>query len=138
MTQLTAFTANELLALFRSGEASPVEVTQAVLQRIARLNPLLNAFCRVDEAAALNSARQSESRWQAHRRSGVAVLPLDGVPMSIKDLILTQGWPTLRGSRTVNPQQNWDVDAPVTARLRQAGAVLLGKTTTRPESLISK
>ena len=50
--------------------------------------------------------------------------------MSIKDLILTQGWPTLRGSKTVNPDQPWEVDAPVTARLREAGAVLLGKTTT--------
>jgi len=52
------------------------------------------------------------------------------VPLSIKDLILTQGWPTLRGSKTVNPDQPWEVDAPVTARLREAGAVLLGKTTT--------
>jgi aspartyl-tRNA(Asn)/glutamyl-tRNA(Gln) amidotransferase subunit A len=130
MTDLTQFTAIQLLGLYRSGEASPVEATQAVLQRIARLNPLLNAFCLVDEAAAMASARQSEARWQAHRRSGAGVLSLDGVPMSIKDLILTQGWPTLRGSKTVNPDQPWEVDAPVTARLREAGAVLLGKTTT--------
>jgi aspartyl-tRNA(Asn)/glutamyl-tRNA(Gln) amidotransferase subunit A len=50
--------------------------------------------------------------------------------VSIKDLILTRGWPTLRGSRTVDPEQRWDVDAPATARLREAGAVLIGKTTT--------
>ena len=130
MTDLTQFTAIQLLGLYRTGEASPVEATQAVLQRIARLNPLLNAFCLIDEAAAMASARQSEARWQAHRRSGAGVLSLDGVPMSIKDLILTQGWPTLRGSKTVNPDQPWEVDAPVTARLREAGAVLLGKTTT--------
>jgi len=130
MADLTQCTAIQLLGLYRSGEASPAEATQAVLQRIARLNPLLNAFCWVDEAAAMASARQSEARWQAYRRRGAGVLPLDGVPMSIKDLILTQGWPTLRGSKTVNPDQPWDVDAPVTARLRQAGAVLLGKTTT--------
>ena len=130
MTQLTSCTATELLALYRSGQASPVEATQAVLERIARLNPLLNAFCLVDEQAALASAHLSEARWQAHRHSGAAVLPLDGVPLSIKDLILTQGWPTLRGSKTVNPDQPWEVDAPVTARLREAGAVLLGKTTT--------
>jgi aspartyl-tRNA(Asn)/glutamyl-tRNA(Gln) amidotransferase subunit A len=130
MTDLTQFTAIQLLGLYRSGEASPVEATQAVLQRIARLNPLLNAFCLIDEAAAMASARQSEARWQAHRRSGAGVLSLDGVPMSIKDLILTQGWPTLRGSKTVNLDQPWEVDAPVTARLREAGAVLLGKTTT--------
>ncbi len=130
MADLTQCTATQLLGLYRSGQASPVEATQAVLQRIARLNPLLNAFCLIDESAAMASAHLSEARWQAHRRSGADVLPLDGVPLSIKDLILTQGWPTLRGSKTVNPDQPWEVDAPVTARLREAGAVLLGKTTT--------
>ena len=130
MADLTQCTATQLLGLYRSGQASPVEATQAVLQRIARLNPLLNAFCLIDEAAAMASAHHSEARWQAHRRSGDGVLPLDGVPLSIKDLILTQGWPTLRGSKTVNPDQPWEVDAPVSARLREAGAVLLGKTTT--------
>jgi aspartyl-tRNA(Asn)/glutamyl-tRNA(Gln) amidotransferase subunit A len=130
MADLTQCTATQLLGLYRSGQASPVEATQAVLQRIARLNPLLNAFCLIDEAAAMASAHLSEARWQAHRRSGADVLPLDGVPLSIKDLILTQGWPTLRGSKTVNPDQPWEVDAPVSARLRESGAVLLGKTTT--------
>ncbi len=130
MADLTQCTATQLLGLYRSGQASPVEATQAVLQRIARLNPLLNAFCLIDESAAMASAHHSEARWQAHRRSGADVLPLDGVPLSIKDLILSQGWPTLRGSKTVNPDQPWEVDAPVTARLREAGAVLLGKTTT--------
>ena len=130
MADLTHQTAEQLLTLFRDGAVSPVEVTQEVLQRIQRINPLINAFCLVDEEAALASARISEQRWQAYRHSGAAVGALEGVPASIKDLILTQGWPTLRGSRTVNPNQAWDVDAPVTARLREAGAVLLGKTTT--------
>ena len=130
MADLTHQTAEQLLTLFRDGAVSPLEVTQEVLQRIQRINPLINAFCLVDEEAALASARISEQRWQAHRHSGAAVGALEGVPASIKDLILTQGWPTLRGSRTVNPNQAWDVDAPVTARLREAGAVLLGKTTT--------
>jgi len=125
-TQLTDCTATDLLALYRSGAASPVEATQAVLQRIAQLNPQLNAFCLVDADAALASARASEARWQA----GTATGALDGVPASIKDLILTRGWPTLRGSRTVAPDQPWEVDGPVVARLREAGAVLLGKTTT--------
>ena len=129
-TDLTHCTAHELLALYRSGQASPVETTQAVLSRIQRLNPRLNAFCLVDDEAALTSARASEARWQAHRQQGIAVGALDGVPTSIKDLILTRGWPTLRGSRTIDPAQPWEVDAPATARLREAGAVLLGKTTT--------
>lgn len=130
MTDLTQLSAAELLALYKAGTASPVDVTQQVLQKIARLNPVINAFCWVDEAAALAAASLSEQRWQAHRRDGAAVGALEGVPVSIKDLILTKGWPTLRGSRTVDPQQAWTVDAPVTARLREAGAVLLGKTTT--------
>jgi aspartyl-tRNA(Asn)/glutamyl-tRNA(Gln) amidotransferase subunit A len=125
-TDLTKCTATTLLELYRRREASPVEVTRAVLDRIERLNPVLNCFALVAADEALDSARASEGRW----RSGEPVGPLDGVPVSIKDLILTRGWPTLRGSRTVDPSQPWDVDAPVTARLREAGAVLVGKTTT--------
>ena len=124
--QLAEFTATELLRAYRNGAASPVEATQAVLARIERLNPQLNAFCLVDADAALQQARASEARWQR----GAPIGLLDGVPTSIKDLILTRGWPTLRGSRTVDPAQPWEIDAPATARLREAGAVLLGKTTT--------
>ncbi len=129
-TDLADFNATELLALYRSRQASPVEATQAVLARIERLNPVLNAFCLVDGERALQSARDSEVRWQAFHRDGTPCGELDGVPVSIKDLILTKGWPTLRGSHTVARDQAWDVDAPATARLREAGAVLLGKTTT--------
>ena len=130
MSELTTFAAHQLLALYRSGSLSPVEVTNAVLARIEQLNPAINAFCLVDADRALDNARQSEQRWQAHRHNGAAVGALEGVPTSIKDLILTRDWPTLRGSRTINPAQAWEIDAPVTARLREAGAVLLGKTTT--------
>jgi aspartyl-tRNA(Asn)/glutamyl-tRNA(Gln) amidotransferase subunit A len=126
MTDLTALTAAELLALYRSGQTSPTEVTSAVLARIERVNPVINAFCHVAADDALASAAASTERW----RKGAPCGPLDGVPVSIKDLIVTKGWPTLRGSRTVDPNQAWDVDAPATARLREAGAVLLGKTTT--------
>jgi aspartyl-tRNA(Asn)/glutamyl-tRNA(Gln) amidotransferase subunit A len=125
-TDLADCSATELLALYAARRASPVEALQAVLARVERLNPLLNAFCLVDAETALAAARASESRWQAGAPTGA----LDGVPVSIKDLILTRGWPTLRGSRTVDPQQPWDVDAPATARLREAGAVLFGKTCT--------
>ncbi len=117
-TDLTQCTAHELLQIYRSGQASPVDVTQAVLARIERLNPRLNAFCLVDADAALASARASEARWRAHRSGGAPVGELDGVPTSIKDLILTRGWPTLRGSRTIDPQQASEVGAPATARLR--------------------
>ncbi len=125
-TDLAECTAHELLAMYRRGQASPVEATTAVLARIDRLNPQLRAFCHVAHEEALASARASEARWQRGEPCG----DLDGVPASVKDLILARGWPTLRGSRTVNPDQSWDVDAPATSRLREAGAVLLGKTTT--------
>jgi aspartyl-tRNA(Asn)/glutamyl-tRNA(Gln) amidotransferase subunit A len=125
-THLAECTATELLRLYRSGAASPVEATREVLARIERLNPQLKAFVLVDAEAALQQARASEARWQ----QGAPLGPLDGVPASIKDLILTRGWPTLRGSRTVDPGQPWSVDAPASARLREAGAVLLGKTAT--------
>jgi aspartyl-tRNA(Asn)/glutamyl-tRNA(Gln) amidotransferase subunit A len=125
-TDLADCSATELLALYRSRQASPLEATQAVLARIARLNPELRAFSHVAHEDALAAARASEARWLLGAPCG----PLDGVPASIKDLILTQGWPTLRGSHTVDADQPWDVDAPATARLREAGAVLLGKTAT--------
>lgn len=130
MNELCTFTASELLALYRSGQTSPVEVTRAILQRIDQFNGTLNAYCLVDPEQAISNAKISEQRWQAHRQQGAAVGMLEGIPVSIKDLILTRGWPTLRGSRTVDPAQAWEIDAPVTARLREAGAVLLGKTTT--------
>lgn len=125
-TDLADCTATDLLAMYRSKQASPVEATDAVLARIERLNPKLLAFCHLAGSEALESARASEARWQR----GEPIGALDGVPTSIKDLILTKGWPTLRGSRAVDAAQAWDVDAPASARLREAGAVLLGKTST--------
>jgi aspartyl-tRNA(Asn)/glutamyl-tRNA(Gln) amidotransferase subunit A len=125
-TDLCALSATDLLALYRKKAVSPVEATRAVLARIERLNPILNAFCLVDKKQAMEKAKQSEQRWLRNSPMG----QLDGVPVSIKDLLLTRGWPTLRGSRTVDPKGPWNDDAPVVARLREHGAVLLGKTTT--------
>jgi len=126
MTDLADCTASELLTLYQARQASPVEATRAALARIDRLNPALRAFSYVAGEEALAGARQSEARWQRGEPCG----PLDGVPASIKDLILTRGMPTLRGSRTIDAAQAWEIDAPAAARLREAGAVILGKTTT--------
>ena len=123
---LTAVSASDLIALYRAGKASPVEATQAVLARIAATRETLNPFVLVDEEAALAAARESERRWRAGEPRGL----VEGVPISIKDLVLTRGWPTLRGSLTTDPDQDWNEDAPAVARLREHGAVLLGKTTT--------
>jgi aspartyl-tRNA(Asn)/glutamyl-tRNA(Gln) amidotransferase subunit A len=118
--------ATQLVAAYRAGELSPVEATQDALDRIDQLDRQVRAFCLVDADRALEAAKASERRWQ----QGLPQGPVDGVPVSIKDVYLTQGWPTLRGSRLVSPDQEWPFDGPAITRLREQGAVLLGKTTT--------
>lgn len=126
MTGPALMTAAELLGLYRSGELSPVEATRAVLDRIEEQDPRVNAYCLVDADSALEQAKTSEERYSRGEPSG----KLDGVPASIKDVFLTRGWPTLRGSRAISPQGPWKDDAPLVSRLREHGAVLVGKTTT--------
>ena len=126
MADLAALNAADLSAGFAAREFSPVEVTKALLARIESLDKSINAFCLLDETATLAQAQASQMRWQ----KGAPLSALDGVPVAIKDLLLTKGWPTLRGSKVIDPQQAWNDDAPAVARLREAGAVLLGKTTT--------
>ena len=125
MSELATLTAARLLEGYRKHELSPVEVARAVMQRIETFNPRFNAFCRVSEKIEEDS-RASEARWLAGQPKGL----LDGVPVSVKDLVLTKGWPTLRGSKAVDPKGPWNDDAPASARLREHGALLLGKTTT--------
>jgi aspartyl-tRNA(Asn)/glutamyl-tRNA(Gln) amidotransferase subunit A len=124
--EITQLSAAELVGLYRRGELSPVEATRAVLERIEARNPAINAYCLVRGDEALAAARASEGRWAAGEPAGL----LDGVPTSVKDLLLTSGWPTLRGSRTTGVAGPWTADAPAVARLREHGAVLVGKTTT--------
>jgi len=119
-------TAADLSAAFAGRALSPREAATAFLDRIEALDGAINAFCLVDRDTTLRQAAESEARW----RAGAPLSPLDGVPVAIKDILLTRGWPTLRGSRTVDPGGPWEVDAPAVARLREAGAVLIGKTTT--------
>ena len=118
--------ATALIEHYRRKVLSPVEVARAVLDRIGMLQPSLNAFLLVDDEAALAAARASEARWMQGAPQGL----VDGVPASVKDVMIAKGWPTLRGSRTVRRDQPWDEDAPFVARLREHGAVLVGKTTT--------
>ncbi len=136
MDDLTFSSAATLAAAFRRRSLSPVEATKAILARIDRLNPGINAYCHVAHESALADARASEARWA----KGAPLSPLDGVPAGIKDLLVTRGMPTLRGSKTVDdgsplaaaqsPEARWPDDAPAVARLREAGAVILGKTCT--------
>lgn len=118
--------ATVLVESYRRKTISPVEATRIALKRIADLDGALNAFSLVDADGALASARAAEARWMKGTPAG----PIDGVPVTIKDLMLTKGWPTLRGSKLVARDQPWDEDAPSVARLKEYGAVILGKTTT--------
>ncbi|GAA4552379.1 amidase [Amycolatopsis samaneae] len=124
-SDLAQWTAGQLGAAYASGDLSPVEATWAALQAVDTYHDL-HAFAHVDREGAIEQATASEQRW----REGRALGPLDGVPASIKDLFLTRGMPTLRGSRRTDPNQPWDTDSPAAAALRAHGLVLLGKTTT--------
>ncbi|PBC63415.1 amidase [Streptomyces sp. Tue6028] len=126
MSELTELTAVQLVDGYRKGEFSPVEATRAVLERAEHVQPAVNAFVRLDAEEALARAGESEGRWRRGEPTGL----LDGVPVTVKDILLQRGHPTLRGSRTVAPGGRWEEDAPSVARLREHGAVLVGKTTT--------
>jgi Asp-tRNA(Asn)/Glu-tRNA(Gln) amidotransferase A subunit family amidase len=123
-TELCFMSAAGLTASYRDKTISPVEVVEAVLARIDRLNPVLNAFVLVDQEGALASARAAEKAYASGSARRLA-----GVPLSIKDLTPTRGMRTTKGSLAV---KDWvpDFDAVVVERLRDAGACILGKTNT--------
>ncbi|MBX7546604.1 amidase [Streptomyces sp. NPDC004232] len=124
--QLTDLTAVQLLDGYRKGEFGPVEATEQALDRARRIQPEVNAFVRLTEEDALARARESQARWRRGEPAGL----LDGVPVTVKDILLLRGHPTLRGSSTLSEQGSWSEDAPSVARLREHGAVFVGKTTT--------
>lgn len=123
-TDPALMSAEELLALFARRALSPVEALKAVSERIARYNPWVNAFAALNPRA-LQQAGESEARWMAGRPMG----QLDGVPATVKDLLNLAGFPTRRGSRTTDSTPATE-DAPAVLGLKQAGAVIVGKTTT--------
>ena len=124
MTQINSLTAAELLRLYRRRELSPVEVTRDQLDRIDTFQPTINAFIIVDRDGALKAAQASEARWQKGEPIGLA----DGLGATVKDNMWLKGFPSRRGSLTSSPDRMKD-DAPAVARLRESGAVILGKTT---------
>jgi aspartyl-tRNA(Asn)/glutamyl-tRNA(Gln) amidotransferase subunit A len=123
---LNWLSARKLAKAYGKGKASPVDVAKACLAQMAKHEPAINAMSLIDEKTTLQMAKASEQRWV----KGKALGPLDGIPVLIKDLLLTKGWPTSRGSKTVDRAGPWDIDAPSVARLREAGAVFMGLTTT--------
>jgi aspartyl-tRNA(Asn)/glutamyl-tRNA(Gln) amidotransferase subunit A len=121
----TKMSAVELVSGYRDGRFSPIEVVEASLERAEALQDRLNAFVLIDRQGATEEAQRSAERWKVGTPKG----RIDGVPATIKDLVRTKGWPCRYGSHTTR-QAPMEEDAPVTARLREHGAVLIGSTTT--------
>jgi aspartyl-tRNA(Asn)/glutamyl-tRNA(Gln) amidotransferase subunit A len=132
MPHLHELTASELLAAYAAKTLSPVEVTRDVLAHIAAWEPQLHATYALNPAAALIQAEASQARWLTGQPCG----PLDGVPTTIKENIATQGVPMPIGTAAslLTPAL---LDAPPAARLREAGAVILGKTTMPDYGMLS-
>ncbi len=132
MADLHDLSATTLCTLYRHGDVSPVEVTRAVLDHIARWEPHLHATYALDPEGAMQQAQASEARWRRGEPCGL----LDGVPTMVKENIATRGTPTPLGTAAtlLTPAA---ADAPPAARLREAGAVLLGKTTMPDYGMLS-
>jgi aspartyl-tRNA(Asn)/glutamyl-tRNA(Gln) amidotransferase subunit A len=132
MSELADLSAVDLLARYRDKTLSPVEVTHAVLARIEALEPVLNATWALNAEGALDAARAAEARWTRREPAG----RLDGVPVTIKELIATKGVAKPLGSAATDlvPEP---ADAPPAARLREAGAVILAKTTSPDFGMLS-
>src|SRR3989440_2514575 len=118
--------ATELAALIRKKKVSPVEVLDAVLDRIERLNPKLNAFVTLTDEPARREAKAAE---RALSKKGARLGPLHGVPFSVKDLVITKGVRTTFGTPLYRDNVPTE-DAPMVERLKAAGGIMLGKTNT--------
>src|SRR5215471_2420951 len=123
-TKLHDLTAVELSNAYRTQELSPLEVTRAVLSRIDACEQKINAMYIIDGEGALTQASASEKRWA----EGNQLSAIDGVPITIKDIIATKGDPVPIGTAAADftPAA---LDQPPAARVREAGCVILGKTT---------
>ena len=125
--ELNRLTVHQARALLEKGEISSVELTGAVLDRIAAIDAHVKAYLTVVAERALAQARAADARWAEHRRGGGETSPLLGIPMAIKDEICTRGVRTTAGSQILN---NFvpPYDATVMEKLNAAGGILIGKT----------
>lgn len=129
---IAALGAAELLAAYRTGALSPVDVMQAVLAQAGRREGELHALCAVDADGALAAARASEARW----RAGTAGA-LDGVPVTLKENIAVPGAAWRLGTAATAPGAVADFEAPPAARLREAGAIAWARTTMPDYGMLS-
>ncbi len=123
MSDLTKLSASEVAGLIAGGEVTAVEVAQAHLDRITSVDPSVHAFLHVDTSGALEAARAVD----AARAAGAPLGPLAGVPLAMKDVVVTKDVPTTAGSKIL---EGWHppYDATITTRIKAAGIVVLGKT----------
>jgi aspartyl-tRNA(Asn)/glutamyl-tRNA(Gln) amidotransferase subunit A len=126
MSENLPLTIKDAAAALRSGTVSSVQLTTEFLGRISSLNESLGAFVTVCDETALKAAEAADQDFAA----GVDRGPLQGIPLAIKDIIATKEAPTTANSRVLDPDWGKGTDAPVVARLRAAGSVVLGKSTT--------
>ena len=125
-TDIPFLSAHQLLAGYRDGSLSPVTVVDTILDRIDRHAERINAYVLVDGDRARAQANESASRWKTGSQQGM----LEGVPVAIKDVLPVAGWPTRHGSPACADAPAEKEDATAVARLREHGAVFLGKTRT--------
>jgi aspartyl-tRNA(Asn)/glutamyl-tRNA(Gln) amidotransferase subunit A len=133
MAGVHRFTAARLSAAYAARELSPVEVVRQALERLAAWEPRINAMYRIDRDRALAAAGAAEARW----RAGKPFSPLDGVPLTIKENIATRGDPAPIGTLANEDAPPQRADAPPAARAREAGCVILGKTTMPDYGMLS-
>ncbi|MDR5904991.1 amidase [Franzmannia qiaohouensis] len=124
-TDLGVLDAAQLAERYRRRDCSPLEATRAALERIERFNPAVNAYVHVDREGAEQAAHASARRWG----KGEPLSAIDGVPVSLKDLTEVAGMPSREGSLTTSDAPR-ERDSPPARKLREAGAILLGKTNT--------
>jgi aspartyl-tRNA(Asn)/glutamyl-tRNA(Gln) amidotransferase subunit A len=124
--EILRLSALQLVERYKQRELSPVEVTRAMLDQIERVDSHTNAYCLVDPDTTLEFARQSEQRYMNNESTGL----VDGVPVAVKDVFLTPMWPTIKGSKVIDPEPTLNKESPATAALARHGYVPLGKTTT--------
>ena len=125
MSEPWQLTANEALTAFRERRLTPVDLVESVIARMDQTDAALNAYCFRNDSAARERAALSAKRWSRGEPRG----PLDGLPVSIKDLIAVAGMPTRHGSKATSDEPAKS-DSPVIANLVAAGAIVIGKTTT--------
>jgi aspartyl-tRNA(Asn)/glutamyl-tRNA(Gln) amidotransferase subunit A len=126
MPEVDVLTIKDAAAALRAGTLTSTDLTRRLLDRIGKSNEILGAFVAVCDDTAMKAAAAADSDFAA----GVYKGPLQGIPLAVKDIISTQEAPTTANSRVLPADWGGGIDAPVVTRLREAGAVVVGKSTT--------